>query len=568
MRRSVLLCIALAATVICQAPLEDLPPSKKPYVDIRNAEFLMTGGIDVPNDKYWCLHKTVYREPVDNRASTAPQPQQQSLNKPQQGRKLDEEMSCDSACSSMADYLCSDSHLTFTDNSLVCTEMALSVGLDWTMFYTVEQFRRKVAFSINYVYRQLRTNGKQPRSAWDMRQPRFLKRCRDQLKVEMKKVLYYIPAADIEFAHSNNMDDVVISYVNLNVENLFFKDRRAAIAAWEHAYSNFKDKCNGKRFSQKSVRYFIEAIKLRYKPRTDIPTPDVKAVGKPVIGPKTSHIPPTKLTFPEVYQTPKTEVITFEYYENPIDYEGYKPWLKSGDKHNHHNPKNPTKKQKKPEGEVPPNILEHNNFVPPQNVRRFPQQKPSPHADKKTKVEKDRTIPVEIIEIQRSWNIQKALLTYGSLTQSMREDIKACRLSLKPAIGRCENIHGKGQCEAITPTFVGPKCPKGMVREGSRNCVTACPFGFKSETLFCHKPKSYFINPRKTQKECWMANARECEKVEGEEVYTAKCSEDFKRVGSALCVAECPKGTQDMGDKCLRKHQETGEVFLWAAGDE
>jgi len=107
-----------------------------------------------------------------------------------------------------------------------------------------------------------------------------------------------------------------------------------------------------------------------------------------------------------------------------------------------------------------------------------------------------------------------------------------------------------------------------MVREGCCSCVTECPLsqGFKSDKFFCLKPKAYFTNPRKTSNACFLANAKTCEKL-GEN-YVAPCKKGFKRVGSALCIPECPAGTTDMGDKCLRTVKKMETVFTWAAGDD
>ena len=78
----------------------------------------------------------------------------------------------------------------------------------------------------------------------------------------------------------------------------------------------------------------------------------------------------------------------------------------------------------------------------------------------------DKSIDPQIIEIQRSYNIESALIHYDSLTFSMKKAIQTCGLDLSGAIKRCEIIHGAGKCEAVTPTFVGPKCPQYFTRVG------------------------------------------------------------------------------------------------------
>lgn len=75
---------------------------------------------------------------------------------------------------------------------------------------------------------------------------------------------------------------------------------------------------------------------------------------------------------------------------------------------------------------------------------------------------------------------------------------------------RCEDVHGENNCEAITSTYVGAKCPKNYERIGCCSCAKACPKNFVSQGAFCQKPKSYLVFPRKSKKECYMANARQC----------------------------------------------------------
>lgn len=47
-------------------------------VQYKNAEFLFNGGLQIRNDKTWCLHKAVYRQPIEVRAT------------PKEGRLLQE----------------------------------------------------------------------------------------------------------------------------------------------------------------------------------------------------------------------------------------------------------------------------------------------------------------------------------------------------------------------------------------------------------------------------------------------------------------------------------------------
>lgn len=541
----ILLCFALVATTLCQAPIETLKQNNKGYIKFQNNEFLFTGGIHMPNDKYWCLHNAVYRKPAT-----------QSVDSYNQGRRL-EGASKVAAISAMSDFLCSSNHLVFTDHSEVCETMANKLAVQYREFFTVEQFRKKVATAINHTYLELRKNRRHPRSNHSQMSKKFLKKCQKNVDKSMYDLVFANIDSDIVgVSKSNGMNLKVVDYVMLNVEDIFHQDKVAAKDAWMNAYPSFKSKCRGKKFSDYAVRYFIEAIRLRYKPRTDIPTPNQELLGNPLYIPETPFTPP-KPDFPEYKEDPKKNTTippTFEFNEKPtFKADAFRPKFAE---------KTIPTPTPEPKNQTPGDIYETVRAI---NIAE-PAEKPKTVGEPPKTTEKDMQTRVEIIEIQRSFNIQKALFNYDSLTESMKYDIKKCNLGLSSAIKRCEKIHGTANCQAVTPTYVGPKCPEGQVREGCCACVKQCPTGYTADKLFCKKPKTYFTNPRPTQKGCFLANAKKCEQVG--EVFAAPCKTGFKRVGTALCVAQCPEGTTEFGDRCLRTVTKMGSIFAWSAGEE
>lgn len=511
----------------------------------------------MPNDKTWCLHQAVYRQPVTGGAD--------SYN---QGRSLQSvsretgNVNESAAISAFSDFLCSNNHLSFTDHTVVCNTMSTKLAVKYRPFFTNEQFRRKAANAINQKFVELRQIRKHPRSTAAMQEVEFLNLCDKEIERAMHDLVFTNLNNDIVgVSKSNGMSLTVVEYVMLNVEDLFIQDKVAAKDAWEHAYPSFKSKTNGSVFSDFSVRYFIEAIRLRYKPRTDIPTPNEERLGNPLFVP-IKVLPPVIPDYPNysedipVSSKKRPAFIINESVQFKAD--AFLPETIEGKAVVPNPPNPPTDIKNQTPGEI------HETHETP-NIAE-PEEKPTTEEEKNPEGEQDKTTRVEIIEVDRQFNIHKTLFSYDSLTESMKKDVRACGLSLAPAMKRCESVHGTSNCQAITPTYVGPKCPQGFVREGCCTCVSECPSGFRSNKLVCSKPKSYFTNPRPTENGCFLANAVKCEKVG--DVFASPCKAGFRRVGTALCVAACPEGTTDFGNSCLRKTIKMGSIFTWTSGDE
>lgn len=440
--------------------------------------------------------------------------------------------------------------------------MSNKLAIKYRPFFTNEQFRRKSANAINHKFLELRNNRKHPRSTAAMQEESFLKECDSQIEIAMKDLVFNNLDNDIVgVSKSNGMTLTVVEYVMLNVEDLFIQDKVAAKDAWQHAYPSFKSKTNGAVFSDMSVRYFIEAIRLRYKPRTDIPTPNEERLGNPIFVPEVI-VPPFKPDYPNFSEDiPKIEKKRPSFIINePVEFkaDAFLPETIEGK-----TPEKPTNPPSSDPKKQTPGEIHETHETP--NIAE-PEEKPTTEEEKIPGGEQDKTTRVEIIEVDRQFNIHKALFSYDSLTESMKKDVRNCGLSLAPAMKRCESVHGTSNCQAITPTYVGPKCPQGFVREGCCTCVSECPSGFRSNKLVCSKPKTYFTNPRPTENGCFIANAIKCDKVG--DVFSAQCKAGFRRVGTAICVAACPEGTTDFGNSCLRKSIKMGSIFNWTSGDE
>merc|ERR1712007_269775 len=181
-----------------------------------------------------------------------------------------------------------------------------------------------------------------------------------------------------------------------------------------------------------------------------------------------------------------------------------------------------------------------------------------------------------------------------------RQMITQCNLNLLPALGRCKAAYGKSlTCEQVVygadtfnkAPFVTPVCPTGYQRYGCCKCVRKCDYtdsieadvaageDLKNERAwtkvnYCSKKKAIRsevkrLNGQDREEIGLSINDYEIlEETEGEYVYVKNCPKDYKRVGSTMCVAVCPLGWPDLGNKCLKQGQLVFFPFVWQPGDQ
>lgn len=52
------------------------------------------------------------------------------------------------------------------------------------------------------------------------------------------------------------------------------------------------------------------------------------------------------------------------------------------------------------------------------------------------------------------------------------------------------------------------------------------------------------------------------------DAYIERCKKGFTRVGAYLCVAKCPLGWPDLGDRCIKTGDLILMPFVWMVGDD
>lgn len=163
-------------------------------------------------------------------------------------------------------------------------------------------------------------------------------------------------------------------------------------------------------------------------------------------------------------------------------------------------------------------------------------------------------------------NVNHLLLYYKGLSQDQRTAVDACNLNLSPATGRCERVHGAGNCERVTSTFVNRKCQQNFRIEGCCQCVVNCPANWKDNGYWCEKPTAITLAKYDSLAAC-AAAGKSCVAV-GDKLFTESCPEFFTRVGANLCTARCPLGWNDQGFRCMKPGTyHVGHPFAWTLGD-
>ena len=211
----------------------------------------------------------------------------------------------------------------------------------------------------------------------------------------------------------------------------------------------------------------------------------------------------------------------------------------------------------------------------------------------------DRNIDINTLLLQY-FNLKDINDKETNVTFKPREMINECKLNLEPALARCKAAYGNSLlCEQVEygddnfprAPFVTPKCPAGYQRYGCCKCVRMCNYteSIDADVAALEDPKNerawtkvnYCVKRKALRSEVKRLNGQERQEIglsvndyeileekEGEYVYVKNCPKDYKRVGNTMCVALCPLGWPDLGNKCLKQGQLVFFPFVWQPGDQ
>ena len=210
----------------------------------------------------------------------------------------------------------------------------------------------------------------------------------------------------------------------------------------------------------------------------------------------------------------------------------------------------------------------------------------------------DRNIDINTLLLQY-FNLKDINDKETNVSFKPRTMINECNLSLAPALARCKAAYGNSlTCEQVEygddplnkAPFVTPECPGGYQRYGCCKCVRKCDY---TESIEADKDNNediknerswtkvnYCLKKNAQRSEVKRLNGQErleigltvndyeiLEEKEGEYIYVKNCPKDYKRVGNTMCVALCPLGWPDLGNKCLKQGQLVFFPFVWQPGD-
>jgi hypothetical protein len=68
-------------------------------------------------------------------------------------------------------------------------------------------------------------------------------------------------------------------------------------------------------------------------------------------------------------------------------------------------------------------------------------------------------VRVDPSDLTLSKGVNKMLIWYSHLSEVSKGNVRGCNLNMKPAMNRCETMHGKGKCVKINETLYGKVCP-------------------------------------------------------------------------------------------------------------
>jgi len=211
----------------------------------------------------------------------------------------------------------------------------------------------------------------------------------------------------------------------------------------------------------------------------------------------------------------------------------------------------------------------------------------------------DRNIDINTLLLQY-FNLKDISDKETNFTFKPRAMINECQLNLLPALSRCKAAYGKSlTCEQVEygndafnkAPFVTPRCPAGYQRYGCCKCVRKCDYtdSIVSDAANGEDVKNerswtkvnYCVKRPAIRSEVKRLNGQErqeiglsindfeiLEETDGEFIYVRNCPKDYKRVGNTMCVAVCPLGWPDLGNKCLKQGQLVFFPFVWQPGDQ
>ena len=163
---------------------------------------------------------------------------------------------------------------------------------------------------------------------------------------------------------------------------------------------------------------------------------------------------------------------------------------------------------------------------------------------------------------------QALVSNYVSFDSITRKRIDDCKLNLSKAKARCETVNGAGNCVQGDSVCMVKNCPDGLMRRGDNKCVISCPEGYNDQGYYCEKPKSYTLRNFDNEATCKSETGGDC-RIWHVRYWVGMCKKNYRVLGSTVCMGECPYGTEDQGEFCVKKAAgDAGKVFYYELADD
>lgn len=468
------------------------------------AEFLFEKSV-AADDKFLCLHKKLYRR--EKPAATSNPARILSQMRMLQTVTPPTGLPAEYVPDYNAMYVYLYEKITFTTSTRTFKNICDRLyAMGYIEFFKSDQFKILVKEAADSTYENLKATNQL--SSTPVTSASFAEKVGDALAANIRLMMTnYLMQYNIDQANSDGISYNKVVYVMLNILTMFKEDVKVARTAYEDAYSSNRDQVQGTTaINSAAMINWIESIKARYAQLKAAPTPDVEQILEPYYAEGTAAADTPSGNYLEPVPTTA--------FERPTDIE-----------------------EPEPTPEVP---VSNENLL----------------------------IPDMIIEIQRTFNVQKMLIVYNQLPQAMKSDIDSCKLSLAGAFSRCEAFYGAGNCEPISRVAVHQKCPTGYMRQGCCKCVAECDPALYYTTArgFCQHKSDLHHVPSIVS----VASATSGQTVNsGLNLAVSACKTGFA-LNKFVCYRSCPANTRAVGGATCLKQKPIilGSPFVWAAGDE
>lgn len=145
--------------------------------------------------------------------------------------------------------------------------------------------------------------------------------------------------------------------------------------------------------------------------------------------------------------------------------------------------------------------------------------------------------------------VLKIIMHYDRLPPNLKEQLVNCENDLEYLIKKCENFHGKDNCEKLNKFTIAQKCPKNYKRDDHTRCVKDCKYlgerdGIKIKIIDheCGKYSTYLLDQSKkydTREHCLSDGKKEnCVESDTKGIYIEDCGYNYKRV-AFMCIPLC-----------------------------